>query len=106
MILAFPETHQMTLKTMEGTKHSLSGSRHNSLPSRYEMGAKPLIVWFQTGMYFYGHSMGHKHLVSSSTHTCMQCLICWLHATDSQPVRNNLLSGSRQACNVRAIDRP
>ena len=83
MILAFPETDQMTLKTMEGTKHSLFGSGHNSLPSGYEMGAKPLIVWFETGMYFYGHWMGHKQLVSGSRHTCMQCLFCWLHATDS-----------------------
>ena len=106
MFLAFPETDQVTLKTMEGTKHSLYGSRHNSLPSRYEMGAKPLLVWFQTGMYFYGHWMGHKQLVSCSRHICMQCLFCWLHATDIQPVRNNLLPGSRQACNVQAIDGP
>ena len=53
MILVFPETDHMTLKTMEGTNHSRSGSRHNSLPSGYEMGAKPLNVWFHTGMYFF-----------------------------------------------------
>ena len=74
MILAFPQADRMTVKIMEGTKKSLSGSRHNSLPSGYEMGAKPLLVWFQTGMYFSGHWMGQKQLVSGSRHTCMQCL--------------------------------
>ena len=44
MILAFPETDQMAVKTMEGAKHSVSVSTHNSLPSGYDMGAKPLIV--------------------------------------------------------------
>ena len=33
---------------MEGTTHSLSGSRHNSLTSSDDMGEKSLIVWYQT----------------------------------------------------------
>ena len=42
------------------------------------MGAKPLIVWFQTVVYISRHWMGHKQLVSGSRHTCMQCLFCRL----------------------------
>ena len=48
VILAFPKTEQMTLQAMEGTTHSLSGSRHNSLTSADDMGEKSLIVWYQT----------------------------------------------------------
>ena len=48
MVLAVPKTEQMALQAMEGTTHSLSGSTHNSLTSEDDMGAKPLIVWFQT----------------------------------------------------------
>ena len=36
---------------MEGTTQSLSGSRHNTLTSEDDMGAKPLIVWFQTATF-------------------------------------------------------
>ena len=36
------------MQAMEGTTHSLSGSRHNSLTSADDMGAKSLIVWYQT----------------------------------------------------------
>ena len=47
MILAFPKTEQMTLQAMEGTTHSLSGSKHNGLTSADDMGAKSLIVRYQ-----------------------------------------------------------
>ena len=36
------------LQAMEGTTHSLSGCRHNTLTLADDMGEKSLIVWYQT----------------------------------------------------------